>query len=420
MKIASVRKIIEIFALERENCLLSKAFCDQLTALFDALNEDDEVNLALINSISSVITAFWHQALEGNAPYSVINPWLELGDALKEVGCLLPNPHHPYFYRRWQLDYDKNGDGKILAEQFLPIIMSCCRMIGYVNERDLQGYPLPYLENKISRAKQLKFRHLEESCEGFVTSLSVIFYILNHHCSKKQQEILQNLIHYRAFTTSEERRSESALLTTLIDNPGDVLNFLLENKDYVEGRVLLNNSLKTLKGLIPESRAELIAKTTGKCWYYKIIHSINTIAPRHLVEIFSKILTESFASQKARTYPDALAFADHVIQASEDFSPFVGDSILSAAYVFCLQQYINLRKAEPAAESMWEFSSATKCNAARKLLKEETGTPSGLSPKEFFASNQGRLKDLKKKFEDYKEVRAGTSEWVWEIVARQL
>jgi hypothetical protein len=408
-----VRKIIDAFVIEREGCLFSKDFCEKLTHLFDEL-DDDEVNFALINSINTIITDFWRKACEEDVPdwqaNPFISPWLKLASDLREMGCK-PDAHHRYFYQHFQREYDQSGDGKISAGLFIGVIKSCCRMIGYADRFALEGYPLSKLEQQITRAEQLKQSHTLDVCKARVTALSVIFYIFYHHCSERQREILPHLLHYRTPTTDEERRSEKALIRTLVNNAQAVSFFFVQRSNYVEGRELNeNHSLQALKRLIPASKAALLTAILGKFWHQ--ISGNITSKPDNLTEAFIKTLTGNFELQNDKSYSGALSFAAQVIHQSEGMSLSIVSNLLSALYIFCLQRYIDLRKSEPATESLWQFSSSTKCNAARKLQLGEMGAAVALSTKEFLACNEGRLKELREKFDDYKESRvlASTSE----------
>ncbi len=410
MKIGEVKQAIEVLCSELERVgwmAESRQLGTQLTDLCDDVSDDDIANPALGVQVKRIVLAFWQQASqrpvtkdwETNAS---VCAWLKFKTRLQDAGWALDDAHHGYFYHCLEFEYNHAGKGLLSAEKLLPVLLSCCRMIGYAEKKELHDYPF----NQVLHIGGVSHAHLIESVKAIVTSLAVIFYVLYHLCSPMQRLLLPRLITYRLRTTDEERRSETALVSALYNKTEQSLNLLMRLELYIDSRELfVNESLKNLAGLIPNSRRVLIEATIHKRWYYEIAHSIYSEHPNDLVDSVIRVLARNFDAQGDRSFQATLSFAAKVNQQLAMLERPMRERALSALYFFCLGQYIELRAREPILSSFFSFSRVTKCSAAKKIQQQERGYPVRLTLRELGATKEGRLSTLVNLFEGYKHER---------------
>ncbi|MCL9684850.1 hypothetical protein [Legionella maioricensis] len=410
MNVGAVRKIVEAFKVEIEKTANkeSRKLSQQLDDLFDDLNDNDLIDALLGNQVKRIIMLFWEQAsqwpiTEDWATNAPVSAWLKLQDDLRETKWEIQTAHHGYFYHCLEWQYDQNGDGVLAANQLMPVLIRCCRMLGYAEKQE-ENYPFSRLTSKIDLVENLKKSFLIDGVKSIVTSLAVLFYLHYHHCSPAQLAILPHLIKYRINTTDEERRSETAVVTALGHAPQKALIFFKQMAIYIEGKEFFTNpSLKSLPNLIPNSKKKLLEEINDKQWYYLITHAIRTEEQSHLVDPLIKILGEDFVQQKDQSYPASLSFAEKVIQQFTDISPLIQKRLVSALHYFCLERYTVLCNSKAAKNPLLWFSPATKSGAALKLQQRERGISTHLSLVEWAATLEGRLNNLITLFDEYKK-----------------
>ncbi len=410
MNVGTVRKIIEDFKTEIDKTANeeSKKLSRQLNDLFDDLNDCDLIDVPLGAQLKLIITQFWQQASlwpvnKDWATNPTVSAWLKLQENLQETKWDIQEAHHGYFYHCWEFQYNQSGDGKMAVHQLMPVLIRCCRMLGYAEKTEVSHYPFSRLTSKIELIDSLRKEFLIDGVKGIVTSLSVLFYLLYHYCSPEQLAILPWLIKYRVNTTDEERRSETAVVTTLSNDPQQALDFFRAREMYIEGReIIANPTLKSLTNLIPNSRKKLSEGINDKPWYYRIIKTIYTEELVNLVAPLVEILEQDFAQQKDQSYPAALSFTEKVIQQFINLSPLVKEKLVSALHYFCLEHYRTLCTSNVAKSPLLWFSPTTKSNAATKLQQREKGIHTRLGLIEWAATREGRLNHLITLFDDYK------------------
>ena len=407
MNIGKVRKLIGSFINEiqrTQSPFDSSQLSTKFNDLFDDLLDDDLVTPELGKQVKKIIVEFWQAAAqiavcEDWETNATIQAWLKLKDNLQETKWELQDAHHIYFYHGLSHEYNHVGDHKIPVEKLMPVLVQCCRMIGYSEKKDLTDYPFTQIKHMV----HLNKAHLIDSIKAIVTSLAVIFYMLDNHCSTQQRITLLRLITYRNSITEEEIRSETAIINAFCNKPEKALRLLIAMEQYLDGReLLLNDALNQLKGLIPDSRCALIAATTKKPWDYGMIYSLYSDEPEKLIDALTKAMAIRFDTLRDHSYPSILSFARSVIQQSANLPIHAQNKILSALYFFCLGQYVELRKNDATVTPFFSFSKATKCSAAKKIQQKEMGYPTHFSIRELGATNEGRLRTLVDMFEDFK------------------
>ncbi len=409
MNVGTVRKIIETFKMKMEGIAdkESEQSSQQLCNLFDDLNDNDRVDRDLGLQVKHIILKFWQQVSQrpvtGDwATNATVSAWLKLQKDLQETKWDIQVAHHSYFYHCLEVQYNQSGDGKIAANILIPVLVRCCRMLGYVQKQEDQDYPFAFLASKIQSIEHLRKAFLIEGIKSKVTSLAALFYLLYHHCSPAQLAILPRLIKYRVNTTDEEIRSETAVVMTLGLAPEKALFFFQHTASYIDGREFItNNTLINLSDSIPNSPKKLLEAITGKQWYYKILKTIRTEELSNSVDPLIKVLEQDFAQQADQSYPAALSFTEKVIRQFTNLPAPINDKLLSALRFFCFDHYMTLCKSNTKNSFFW-FSPATKSSTALKLQQQEK-TPAQLNFLEWAATQEGRLHHLITLFDDYKK-----------------
>ncbi|CEG56150.1 hypothetical protein [Legionella fallonii] len=411
MKVGAVRTIINTIKkeFERISHLRSQQLIQQIEDLFDEMPDEEPADKALGILVKNTIATFWREASQipvtkDWGTNAVVSSWLKLQKNLQETEWDIQRAHHGYFYHCLQFQYNQSGNGIINTDKLMPILIGLCRRIGYAEKDGIDKYPFPFLEVTIQRIEKEKRGHLIEGFSFIATSFAMMFYLLYHHCSKEQWAILPQLIKYRANTTDEEIRSETAMITNMLNSPDKVLALLATMEVYIDGRpLLINPLLSTLPDCIPKSKKKLLDSTIEKRLYYGITHSLHNAAPAELSDSFATVLERDFALHQDQSYPAAINFAMSVNAQFADLPPTNQEQLFSAAYTFSLGQYIKLCESNQAPNPYLWFSHETKSSAAKKLRLQEKGVPTDMSLCEWAATHEGRLHTLKSQFEEHKK-----------------
>lgn len=414
MTIGSIREIVQKFkqkfTLLCDN--ISVRYCDKLLDLLQCFDNDAKIDKALTQQIEETIKSFWEEISQEDSPsnwatHPRITHWLILSNSLEAYGVDINRVHYTYFFHNFLIEFQKQDEEKLTTAHFIPLLISCCRMMAYARENELNTYLEIYIQKNQQYIEARKNTHLIPQFKTVITSLHILFYLFYHHLNDNQIALLPLLIKYRPNTTDEEIRSETALIAAFNDNPEACLDLFKQVSHYVDYREFQeNSSLAALKNIVPNSRTRLLEQTIGKSWYYVATKSNRSCKPKDLVHKPGNTLETDFSLQSKKSYLDAFNFSSAVLEQSLAFKPFVRQAILSASYVFCLQHYMTVCTPSTDCSSFFTFSHKTKRRAAQKLLQQENGEVVQFTTKEWAATKEGRLGKLTELFNNYKEEHA--------------
>lgn len=377
-----------------------------LEALINRLPEDLLVGSALEEEIKKIVVTFWEEmsrqpVRDDWETHPTIFGWRQFQERLCRSGWELHDAHHCYFYHCLASQY--NGDNEDLPlEKIIPLLRHCCQMIGYADKHHLADYPYKAIKLRTpSRADTF------DTHKAIATSFTVLFYLLYHHCTAVERRILKNLVQFFPNICEEEVASETKLLEFLYEQPKKSIELVEQLQPFIDEHELISNQhFSCLHDTCPNSTKSLIDATVHQRWYYFVINCNNSVESAHFLQELIKKLSESFANKYDRAYDAALSFSRLVLKQAENLSEELYSKLISALYYFCLGQYIELRRQQPAVISFFSFSGDTKCIAAKKLQQQELGEPVCLNLNEFMATKEGRLNSLILLFDLYKNARA--------------
>lgn len=384
--------------------------CGLVLRLNDLLKEQEdegEVSSELMSKVCPIFDEFWLWAQQ-TLPYNKwqdgveVRPWLALQNKLARAQLMPVNYHHPKMYQKLAEHYASLGDGKLELKQLQSLLVSCGRLIGYAELRELDNYPLEKVSQSIVHLEHLRRLHEIGKQKRIMTSISAIFYLIHHHCSVKQLELLTQLIYFRLHTTDEERRSEQAIINSLFNKPSD-WQILFAKAKYIDSKDRgINDSLKNISHLLPKLNSGFIRALNEKRWIYAFIYKCRTsatIVEGDLISETIKLLQADFATLKDNSLVAALDFTASVRKKTSALTAVELKILHSALYVFCLGEYEKERRADKRVDSFYWFSGTTKCTAALKQQEFLMGLRPNFGFFETLALKQGRLKSLINEFE---------------------
>lgn len=379
-----------------------------LDNLLKPLDDEGEVTPELMAKVCPIVDEFWHwvrQTLpckkwqEG----AEVKPWLTVQEKLAKAGLIAANYHHPQLYKQLAEQCDRLGDGQLALTKLISLLKPCGRLIGYAELSELGNYPLDRVNASIAHSEKLKLRHEIGKQKNKITLIAAIYYLIHHHCTVAQINLLHPLIYFRLSTTDEERRSEQAIINCLF-NQSVNWQILFANKAvYIDVRERgINDCLKEISHLLPKSNHGFINALNEKRWIYAFIRQCrksHLLEEGDLITYTMQLFQTDFLTLKDSSYMAALDFSALVRRKTPSLTAKELGIVHCALYVFCLSEYERDRKVDPRPDSYYLFSGATKCNAAVKKQQFLMG----LNPKfgffEAMALKQGRLNSLINLFE---------------------
>ncbi len=293
--------------------------------------------------------------------------------------------------------YEELTKDQSLLTELLALIIKCSRLIGYAEVKTLNTYPQFTLIDTISKKRPQE----KEKLGNIIFFLRMAFYLIQKHCSPEQLVLMPFLIYFRRSTTDEERRSELAIFNWLFHQKAKCLTFFSQHEGYINMRSLqMIHSLSNLIKLIPTTYTQFIRKTQS----YDLLWSLeqdNPISKNTLVDDTYELLEKKFFTQAQQDYNASLDFANSIktqLPKEANNESFI---VYLALYLFCLNQYKQLRHTDPNDRySLISLSKQTKEDAVDKKQLELRGVPVQYSFFEGFAIKEGRLGKLIASFEE--------------------
>ncbi|CDZ76118.1 hypothetical protein BN59_00383 [Legionella massiliensis] len=431
MKVSDLKRLfVELIANNDlvKNSVDVNGLASSLHGLLGEMGEEQEVTAELIVPVSNILKNFWSWVTV-NLPYEQwlnskeVEPWLAFqknlaqeykrltaalgpgqtppGGTIRMTGALAEDFHHPMMYRMLEERYGHAGPALLDLSNLLAVVVRSSRMMGYADKGSTDNYPLKHLQQ---RKQQFQSRYEIGKFKAIYALLGTAFYLIHHYCTAEQLELLPYLIHYRALTTDEERRSETAIVKSIINNPLDFQNFFLEHKNVFDIKSFRElEVLSAASALVPSSRVQFIGAITEDNWLYGFIQNCRCqqdASPNLILNSSIQFLETKFAMQKDQSYTAALDFSStakaemsKVMISMTEEEIRLGNSLLHA---FCLGKYSKGRDEDKRSKhSFLSFSRKTKCDAADKKRDEIlTGVPAKLTLFEDWALHQGRLDEL--------------------------
>lgn len=293
--------------------------------------------------------------------------------------------------------YERLTNKQFMLTELLTLIIMCSRLTGYADAKDLDNYPHLTLTDKISKKRPQE----QQKLENIIFFLRAAFYLIQKHYTQEQLTLLPFLIYFRPHTTDEERRSELATFEWLRHQKANCLSFFGMHVGCINMRSLqLIRVLPNIFELIPATYTPFIRLTQN----YDLLWNTkqdNPISRNTLIEETYELLETKFIAQKKQDYAACLKFANDIkIQLPEEAHT---ESLIVylALYLFCLNQYKQLRHTEPHDRHNWlSLSKQTKEDAVDKKQLELRKIPVQYSFFESIALKDGRLGKLITFFEE--------------------
>lgn len=389
-------------------------------------DEGQELTAELIDPVSKTLKNFWNWVTVNLThdqwlTNKEIEPWLVFqkslaqeykrltaalepdrqatpGAEIKMAGAMAEEFHHPLMYRILEVRYGQAGPALLDLSKLMAVLIRCSRMMGYADNDSIDNYPLGRLYR---RMPQFQSRYEIGKFKAIYALLGTAFYLIHHYCTAEQLALLPYLIHYRALTTDEERRSEAAIVNAIVNNPMDFQSFFFEHKNVFDIKSFIElEILSSVSAFVPTSRSQFIGAITEDRWLYGFIQNCRcqqNFNPSIILTLSIQLLEKKFALQKDQSYTSALDFSaaakaemSKVMISMTEEEIKLGTSLLHA---FCLGKYSKGRDEDKRDKhSFLSFSKKTKCDAAVKKRDEIlTGVPAKLTLFEEWALHQGRL-----------------------------
>ncbi|MFJ1267666.1 hypothetical protein ACD661_03725 [Legionella lytica] len=293
--------------------------------------------------------------------------------------------------------YDELTNKQPMLTELLALITKCCRMIGYGDAEELDNYPQHTLTDKISKKRPQEQQKLED----IIFFLRAAFYLIQKHYTQEQLTLMSFLIYFRRRTTDEERRSELALFEWLHHQKANCLNFLDLHVGHINMRsIQLIRCWPNIFKIIPTTYTRFIRSTQS----YELLWNAeqdNPISRITLLEDTYALLEKKFMTQKRRGYAACLQFANDIRMQLPEEAHGEALTVYLALYLFCLNQYKQLRHTDPSIRhSYFSLSKQTKEDAVDKKQMELRGAQVQYGFFERMALKEGRLGALIASFEE--------------------
>lgn len=284
-----------------------------------------------------------------------------------------------------------------MLTELLNLIVMCSRLVGYADAKALDIYPQLTLTDKISKRRPQE----QEKLENIIFFLRAAFYLIQKHYTQEQLTLVPFLIYFRPLTTDEERRSELAIFEWLYHQKANCLNFFAMHADCINMRShQLIRFLPNIVKLIPTTYTPFIRNTQS----YDLLWSTeqdNPISRNTLIDDTCELLEANFLAQNEQGYAARLRFANSIRIQLPDEAHNESLIVYLALYLFCLNQYKQLRHADPSLRhSLISLSKQTKEDAVDKKQVELRGIPVQYGFFETMALKEGRLGKLIASFEE--------------------
>lgn len=385
---------LEKAAEEERNCV------SRLMELLDPLDDKNEFEPEKSVLIQEIINDCWDWIVH-HLPCTTwqndprVLPWLKFQRELSLKGLLDTDSHHPILYQVLENDYNAVAGNVLNIVALMPLFIRASRMTGYAEISKLDNYPLLRLNAAIEARRPQE----TDKFKDIIFLLRTAFYLIHHQCTVKQLALMPHLIYFRYPTTDEERRSELAIFNCLTTKIVPCLEFFRKSEDYIDTRAM--NTIKELHNvapLIPSGRQEFIRATSVNCWIYNFIQKsrlTTMIGESELLKETHRLLKVDFATQKSKSFEDALNFAHTVKSQLRTLTNEEAPLVSSAIRLFSLKKYIKQREDDPSEKHFFlSFSRKTKCDAAEKIRSNLLGRQVQLGFFEALAVKQGRLKQM--------------------------
>ncbi|MDI9818967.1 MULTISPECIES: hypothetical protein [unclassified Legionella] len=355
-----------------------------------------EVTSKLKSEVYSILDNFWQDIskilpVDQWSEEAEVSLWMAFQKKLIEAKW--EDAAHPLLYAKLAHNYGQQADSGLKLEELMPLIIRCSRSMGYADKNQLDDYPLGHMATAIRSLQEQ--RKEADKVKSSVTMLAVIFYLINHYCTAEQLDLLPQLIHYRVNTTDEERRSEQAIVRCIADQPLACQNFLLSQKELIEGRVLIKiEEVVAVSHLLPKGRPSFITALKENPWFNVLLRQ----SRRYEKSGDSSTLTFSveqlradFASLEEHSYLAALNFALKLKLKTSSFPAKRAEFSRLVLYLFALYAYVDECKADNKPDSFFSFSAKIKNEAALNKIASLTGSSVKLGMIERLALKQSRL-----------------------------
>ncbi|KTC88424.1 hypothetical protein [Legionella cincinnatiensis] len=412
MKVGEFKRLID--ELEKKILLEKNAdkfikFVARLKEIVEIYDEEKDVSSEMMVSVQKIIHEFWsrsahylsHEQWQNDV---LVTPWLAFQKQLVKAGLLERDCHHPLLFQELKNRYDSAPDNELKSTELLALLTSASRMSGYARLDELDNnYPLLRLNESFSAKRTQETQKLKD----ILFLLQASFYLLYKYCTVAQLHLVPYLIHFRQYTTDEERRSELAIFKTLTEKITDCLNFFHDQEDYVDTRSLkMVDALSQVAHLIPNRRADFLQMTHECRWIYPFIQKsrIDSIKSDDvLVDETLRLLELDFDTQKDKSYTAALDFTAAAQKQMRSLTSREAKLVHTAITLFSLEKYIKQRQEDTRFKhSFLSLSGKTKCQAAEKWKNSIRGMPVRIGFFEKMALNQGRLKELIESLDEQK------------------
>lgn len=293
--------------------------------------------------------------------------------------------------------YGELTNQQFMLTELLALITKCCRMTGYADVEELDNYPQLTLTDKISKKRPQEQQKLED----IIFFLRAAFYLIQKHYTQEQLTLMPFLIYFRPQTTDEERRSELALFEWLHHQKANCLNFLDLHVGHINMRsIQLIRCLPNILKVIPATYTRFIRSTQS----YELLWNTeqdNPISRNTLIEDTYELLETKFIAQKNQGYAACLQFANDIKMQLPEEAHSEALTVYLALYLFCLNQYKQLRHTDPYIRySFLSLSKQTKEDAVDKKQIELRGAQVQYGFFESIALKEGRLGALIASFEE--------------------
>ncbi|KTD13988.1 hypothetical protein [Legionella israelensis] len=359
MDIKSFKKLV-LKSFKQSNEEEYRIFSDNLLDLVKDKNDNELLTPEDTHEIKRLLGVMWLNVSENVKPgewplYPQTNLMLVFMESLIQHDILKHNDRSELLYPPLQGEFIVNNS-QLTLDQIMNVLIFCNRLTGYRIHEEKENL-ITELDREINQAKSLW--HVGElgKLQITMTSLFVLYYLLQEHCTTVQIELVLMAVQFRKNTTKEEQGTESAISNYLLFS-GEVYQF-----------------------------AEFYAKANKKNEELIFQTALNYIHNSYV----SKYQTRSFET--------AFSYAKELIKEASTFkNPRQKQIFQKGVYGFCLQEYIHDRRLDKHF-TFFSFSAKTKIATAKELLLG-IHKDAALSFTQAFAAKQGRLSEIVNLFEE--------------------
>ncbi|QDP71537.1 hypothetical protein FOG18_02580 [Legionella israelensis] len=405
MDIKSFKKLV-LKSFKQSNDKEYRIFSDNLLDLLKDKNDNELLTSEDTHEIKRLLGVMWLNVSENVKPgewslYAQTNLMLVFMESLIQHDILKHNDRSELLYPPLQGKFIVNNS-QLTLDQIMNVLIFCSRLTGYRIHEEKENL-ITELDREINQAKSLW--HVGElgKLQITMTSLFVLYYLLQEHCTTVQIELVLMAVQFRKNTTKEEQGTESAIIKFLSRYPSDCKAFLRQELDFIETRTIKETDcLCSVNEFILHNKPSISNYLLFSGEVYQFAEFYAKANKKNEELIFQTALNyihNSYVSKyQTRSFETAFSYAKKLIKEASTFkNPRQKQIFQKGVYGFCLQEYIHDRKLDKHF-TFFSFSAKTKIATAKELLLS-LHKDAALSFTQSFAAKQGRLSEIVNLFE---------------------